>query len=80
MQDAYQIQVTLEGRMVWDSGRVESDQSVLVAYAGPALQAKQVYTYRVMVWDNHIRHGAWRLRDQVRRGKGRGRVLCTRLD
>ena len=53
VQDAYQIQVTLEGRMVWDSGRVESDQSVLVAYAGPALQAKQVYTYRVMVWDNH---------------------------
>ena len=53
MQTAYQIQVTSEGQMVWDGGRRESDQSVLVEYAGPALQAEQVYEYRVMVWDNH---------------------------
>ena len=53
MQTAYQVQVTLDDQMVWDSGRKESDQSVLVEYAGPTLQAEQIYTYRVMVWDNH---------------------------
>lgn len=53
MQTAYQVQVILEGQMVWDSGRQESDQSVLVEYAGPALQAEQIYAYRVIVWDNH---------------------------
>ena len=53
MQTAYQIQVMSEGKMVWDCGRRESDQSVLVEYAGPALQAEQIYEYHVMIWDNH---------------------------
>ena len=30
MQTAYQVQVTLDDQMVWDSGRKESDQSYLV--------------------------------------------------
>ena len=53
MQTAYQIRVMSEGKMVWDCGRRESDQSVLVEYAGPALQAEQIYEYHVMIWDNH---------------------------
>lgn len=53
MQTAYQIQVTSEGQMVWDSGCQKSGQSVLVEYGGLPLQAERVYEYRVIVWDNH---------------------------
>ena len=51
VQTAYQIQVMSEGQMVWDCGRRESDRSVLVEYAGPALLAEQIYEYRVRIWD-----------------------------
>ncbi|MBK8027640.1 MAG: family 78 glycoside hydrolase catalytic domain [Chloroflexi bacterium] len=36
---------------LWDSGRVESDQSVHVAYGGPALQSRQRVAWQVTVWD-----------------------------
>lgn len=53
MQTDFQIQVISEGLMVWDSGRQASDQSVLVEYAGPPLQAERIYEYRVIVRNNH---------------------------
>jgi alpha-L-rhamnosidase len=34
----------------WDSGRIESEQSVLVPYAGPALVSRQRVEWRVQVW------------------------------
>jgi len=37
----------------WDSGKVESDESVNVVYAGEALKAGQVYFWKVKTWDNH---------------------------
>ncbi|MCL4831810.1 MAG: family 78 glycoside hydrolase catalytic domain [Caldilineaceae bacterium] len=36
---------------LWDSGQVTSDQSVLVAYGGAALQSRQRVHWRVTVWD-----------------------------
>jgi alpha-L-rhamnosidase len=36
---------------VWDSGRVSSDRSVGVVYAGSALTAEKRYFWRVTVWD-----------------------------
>ncbi len=36
---------------VWDSGKVESDQSINVAYAGPELKSRQRYYWQVRVWD-----------------------------
>lgn len=53
MQTGFQIQVMSEGQKIWDSGRQKSDQSVLVEYSGPPLEAGYIYTYRVAVWDNH---------------------------
>ncbi|MCZ8518274.1 MULTISPECIES: alpha-L-rhamnosidase [Paenibacillus] len=44
---------------LWDSGRTESDQSIQVAYAGPELQSRTRYYYRVKVWDNHGRESEW---------------------
>jgi len=57
-QTAYQLQVATRSELllngkadVWDSGRVSSDKSVGVAYAGPALKPEQRYYWRVKVWD-----------------------------
>ncbi len=51
-QAAFQIVARDETkRVVWDSGRVESDQSTQVEYAGPALRSRQRITWRVTVWD-----------------------------
>ncbi|MGA7339677.1 MAG: family 78 glycoside hydrolase catalytic domain [Terracidiphilus sp.] len=57
-QTAYQIIVAsradllLAGKPdVWDSGRVDSSQSIGVAYAGPALKPSTRYCWHVKVWD-----------------------------
>jgi alpha-L-rhamnosidase len=36
---------------LWDSGKVESDQSVHVSYAGQSLRSRQRVYWRVTVWD-----------------------------
>jgi alpha-L-rhamnosidase len=36
---------------VWDSGRVSSDESVGIAYAGRALESRKRYYWKVRVWD-----------------------------
>ncbi|WP_025950629.1 alpha-L-rhamnosidase [Geobacillus thermocatenulatus] len=63
VQQAYQIQVWTEERgekmMVWDPGRVESDQSIHIEYAGPRLRSRTRYFYRVKVWDNFGRESDW---------------------
>ena len=38
---------------VWDSGRVASNQSVNVRYAGPALAVSKRYYWRVNAWDQN---------------------------
>jgi alpha-L-rhamnosidase len=57
-QTAYQLQVAtsrehlLAGKPdVWDSGRIASDHSVAVAYAGPPLESERRYFWRVLAWD-----------------------------
>jgi alpha-L-rhamnosidase len=40
---------------VWDSGRVDSSESVGIAYAGPELKARQRYFWSVEVWDGQGR-------------------------
>ena len=57
-QTAYRIRVgpTLDGAtehraLFWDSGRVESDVSAHVAYAGKPLASRDVCVWDVEVWD-----------------------------
>jgi alpha-L-rhamnosidase len=56
-QTAYELQVFSKPPLaaskadVWDSGRVDSDNSVDVPYDGPALTASKRYYWRVQVWD-----------------------------
>ncbi|RAO32627.1 Alpha-L-rhamnosidase [Micromonospora noduli] len=39
------------GRLIWDSGRRLSDDTLLVAWDGPALQSATRYHWRVETWD-----------------------------
>lgn len=52
MQSAFRIVVEQELQKVWDSGKVESDTSILVEYSGPQLKASTIYRVKVEVWDN----------------------------
>lgn len=53
VQTAYQIQVTSDGRLMWDSGCVKSDQSVLVPCQGEELKPMTTYQVQVSIWDNY---------------------------
>ncbi len=62
MQTAYEIKVTdqtANGKLIWTSGKVQSDQSVNVAYEGPALKSMQRVYWQVRVWDNNGKATAW---------------------
>ena len=50
-QTAYQIVVKNGDTTVWDSGKVESDVSNAIPYAGTALESSTRYTWTVTVWD-----------------------------
>ncbi|WP_372898251.1 family 78 glycoside hydrolase catalytic domain, partial [Stieleria sp.] len=64
-QTAYQIVVHQQSESgatadpIWDSGKVASDQSVWVPYAGPALESRQQITWRVKFWDDQARESEW---------------------
>nr|WP_180272003.1 family 78 glycoside hydrolase catalytic domain [Actinomyces ruminis] len=52
-QRSYRIRVTHGDGVMWDSGIVESDQSVCVRYAGEALRPQAEYEVVVSVIDNY---------------------------
>ncbi len=58
MQTFYRIQVAtsekalLSGDLLWDSGEVPSDLSILIPYQGPALESGKDYFWRVNVQTN----------------------------
>ena len=59
LQSAYQVQVTRDGKTVWDTERVATSASVHVPYGGPALESSRRYTWRVRVWDAAGKASAW---------------------
>ena len=65
-QTAYQILVASSERIlsedrgdVWDSGKVKSDRSVNVVYAGKPLESETRYYWKVRVWDKDDLPGAY---------------------
>lgn len=44
---------------LWDSGKVESDQSLHVRYAGKPLAPRQQCFWKVQVWDKDGKESAW---------------------
>ena len=65
VQTSYQVRVAgsgaeLEkGRVMWSSGKVASDASNEVEYAGPTLESGKTYFWQVRVGDNHGHLSEW---------------------
>ena len=66
VQTAYQILVSSSDDALahdkgdlWDSGKVESDQSIHVVYAGRRLESRQRCFWKVRTWDNHGNASDW---------------------
>ena len=51
-QTAYQIIVSSDGKELWNSGKVASDQQLWVPYQGQALKSNQHCTWRLKVYTN----------------------------
>src|SRR5690606_20334775 len=62
-QQAYQIIVStsedFDQNPVWDSGRIESDKSRLVAYNGDPLESSTTYYWKVKVWGSDTKVSDW---------------------
>lgn len=58
-QTAYEIIVSADKGPLWKSGKVVSNQSVQVTYAGAALQSGKKYTWELRVWDNNGKPSPW---------------------
>lgn len=63
-QTAYQIRVSTDSsfsspKLVWNSGKVMSDESVLQKYQGDKLNSGEKYYWQVKVWDNKGRETPW---------------------
>ena len=65
-QTAYQIQVAKDSNdfefqksLVWDSGKIDSDQSVNVIYDGNPLNSSEKYYWRVKIWDVQEKGSQW---------------------
>src|SRR6185503_18089399 len=65
VQTSYQIQVARTerelqaSRLVWDSGKVNSAQSIQCVYEGTPLQSAQRYYWHVRVWDVTGQASSW---------------------
>ena len=65
-QTAYRVLVASSPELLakdqgdlWDTGRVESDRSIQVPYAGKPLQSFQRCYWKVRVWDAHGKASEW---------------------
>ncbi|WP_462253405.1 family 78 glycoside hydrolase catalytic domain [Ferruginibacter sp.] len=59
LQTAYECKVMDGKNVVWKTGKIASQQSVMIPYAGTALQSGKQYTWQVKVWDNYGAASAW---------------------
>ena len=64
LQTAYSIRVATDqkfssAKTVWKSGKISSDESVLLTYDGPSLKSGQKYFWQVRIWDNKGKESKW---------------------
>ena len=66
LQTSYQILVASTAEILaqdkgdlWDSGRVKSDETIHVSYAGKSLKSSQQVFWKVRVWDKSKKVSAW---------------------
>lgn len=65
-QSAYEIQVSKNKEelksgeeLIWETGKVSSNQSVYISYNGPSLETLEKYFWRVRVWDQKDNSSSW---------------------
>ncbi len=63
-QTHYEIRIASEEAKLnqpdlWNSGKVASDESVMIPYQGKELISRQLGYWQVRVWDNHHRVSEW---------------------
>jgi len=64
LQTAYSVRVATDekfsaSKIVWQSDKVESDESILRSYKGTDLKSGQRYFWQVKVWDNRGKESKW---------------------
>jgi len=66
LQSAYQVLVAssqenldAENGDKWDSGKVASEESINVIYAGSALKSEKTYYWKVRIWDKDEKMSPW---------------------
>ena len=66
MQTAYEIRVgtsvidlTKNKNLVWNTGKILTDNAVHILYNGITLESAKKYFWQVRVWDNHGNMSAW---------------------
>ena len=64
LQSAYSIRVATDekfsgNKVVWQSGKTESTESILQTYKGPILKSGQRFFWQVKIWDNKGRESKW---------------------
>src|SRR5450759_2403047 len=64
LQTAYSLRIATNekfssSKIIWQSGKVESDESVLQSYKGTDLKSGQKYFWQVKIWDNRGKESKW---------------------
>lgn len=64
LQTTYEIHVSKikadgTGVIIWESGKVTSEQSLYIAYSGPELESRTRYKWEARIWDNHGNVSEW---------------------
>ncbi len=58
-QTAYEIKITEGKNLIWNSNKVNSNQSVFIEYGGPQLKSNTKYNWQVRIWDNQGLASDW---------------------
>ena len=69
LQTSYQIKLTNNRKVIWDSGWVESGQSVSVLYEGKPLQGGTTYDWKVRVKTSGSKRSNWSARKRFTTAK-----------
>ena len=59
MQTAYELNVQYNDKVIWETGKVTSDQSLYIPYDGPEIQSNTKYYWKVRIWDNKGKLSQW---------------------
>jgi alpha-L-rhamnosidase len=58
-QTGYEIRVTEGEKIIWNTGKVSSGQSVQIPYNGAVLELGKSYDWKIRAWDNYGKVSAW---------------------